>query len=615
MIKKTGKYFYLLTAAIAVLLVSCKDDMYDNGPKEPLKISQTNIKLGGEAGTVAISVTSQDSWEVSEVPSWLVVTPPSGRKGISRVTIGFHSNEDGPATRYATLKVTSGEIEKTIEIEQLTHDIEYPNQDQDWNLNTDIHTNVLNKWYYNGETINTKASYNMSCLRFFEAYLAVTLTENKLDGKKWADKTAAQDTEGFYERYLYSYIERKPGGTRPDQIPLNYGMEFDLVNGSPYSISHPVARILYVVKGSPADRAGLKRGDWFYKVNDIQMQNYETKNKIQQYNERIDSLVNPIEGVSIKLGMLSFQTLGRTLQDRKRSVTITPDRFHGDPILYSNSKTGLIQRRNIKSEEMTRTGYMVYNSFDPSPIFKNNLVNEFAAFKQHNPTHFILDLRYNKTGTVEMAKFVADLLVPEEARDKVFANYKFSENSSKGTKTVLFEPNENSIQIDTLFILTSKHTTGAAELLINALYGIDDVMKTVVVGETTEGMNVGMVRVQHDHTDKEEKKWVYDMWIEAVVCTNGKGFGAYDGGIVPGEKVGEWDRDNILWSETWGWKPGSDGEGKGVTQDALLSTAMDFVVGIKTMPDAGMKHNDKPDDRSGYIRRYSVKANMTIDEY
>ncbi len=60
--------------------------------------------------------------------------------------------------------------------------------------------------------------------------------------------------------------------------------------------------------------------------------------------------------------------------------SLTPERFTGDPILYSNSKTGLIQRRNIKSEEMTRTGYMVYNSFDPSPIFKNNLVNTFCKF-------------------------------------------------------------------------------------------------------------------------------------------------------------------------------------------------------------------------------------------
>ncbi len=376
------------------------------------------------------------------------------------------------------------------------------------------------------------------------------------------------------------------------------------------------AVVKYVHPDTPADRAGIKRGSWFYKVNDIRMQDYVTNNKIHQYNERIDSLVNPIEGVSVKLGMLRFQSLGKTLQDRNESITITPERFQGDPILYSNSRTGLIERRDINTEEITRTGYLVYNSFDPK--FRTNLINEFAAFKEKNPTHFILDLRYNKTGTVEMAKLMADLLVPEEARGETFAKYEFSDNSTKGTETALFEPEDNSIQIKTLFILTSRHTTGAAELLINALDGLsEDIIKTVVVGEATEGMNVGMVRVKHPHTDKDDKEWVYDMWIEAFVCTNGKGFGGYEGGILPGDnsEVKEWEGENVRWSETWGWKPGSDGDGTGVTQDALLNTAMDFVVGIKTMPADGGKHSNIQLPRAGYIREYSVKANMMTEEY
>ncbi len=468
-----GKYIYVLAAVFIVLLVSCKDDMYDNSPNEPLKISQTKVTVGEKSTTIYISIYSRyDAWELSEVPEWCAISPASGDRGMTqKVTLEFAPNIETEAeTRTATLTVTAGSVQKTIEIEQLDVELANPNDDPDKSLNKRIHEEYLKKWYYNSKAVGGLADYNNNYKSFFESYL-IFRDDNTLDGKSWEDKQAAKEMK-IPERYLYSHIERKPAA-KASLVPLNFGMEFELINGSTYSANDIVARILYVMKGSPAEKAGLKRGDWFNEVNGITMQNYIRNNLKAQYNERIDSLVNPIEGVSPVLTMLNFRSSMGTLHHSGNTVTITPERYHGSPILYSNSLTGPIGLiKKTPDETPTFTGYLVYNGFDPA--FRQELIDEFGRFKNQQLTHFILDLRYSKTGTVEMAKLMADLLVPEAARGKIFARYEFGDNAPQKNIEALFEPHANSLGMSTVFILTSKFTSGAAELLINALTGIPD---------------------------------------------------------------------------------------------------------------------------------------------
>lgn len=66
----------------------------------------------------------------------------------------------------------------------------------------------------------------------------------------------------------YSYLEELPVAEEPEARSLylnrtsTYGMEFELMRDPLKGTTHTLARILYVLPGSPAEAAGIQRGDW-----------------------------------------------------------------------------------------------------------------------------------------------------------------------------------------------------------------------------------------------------------------------------------------------------------------------------------------------------------------
>lgn len=599
----------ILLAVVAAGASSCKEDGYDNSPKEPLELSlKGTLRVGRNATVVHIGVTARNApWTMTGDREWCRVEPTSGEAGISQIAVTFTQNPEDGSERETTFVFTSGEATKELVVVQLTTEIQNPNEDPDAGVNRVVHEEYLNVWYYwNEETLTTPADYNQGYESFFERYLGSLDDNLDYDRKVWSKGN---------ERYLYSYIERNRVGTAASGVvPLNYGMEFDLAD---YDGRTPVGRILYVMKGSPAEKAGLKRGDWFDKVDDDpprysgKMGNWLMAGREDyQYEDRIDSIVNPIQGFSPRLGMLTFLAYNLRLVDENRSVTITPERFRGNPILYSNSSdtgpaTGpsnrIIVRTAVDGSGTTRTGYLVLGSFDRA--FASEIVAEFERFKALELTHFVLDLRYSKNGSVEIAELLGNLLVPETAIGKTFARYEFNATAPAPSRTMVvpFEAHEQSINMPTIIILTSRNTAGPAELLINALRGIDDVVKLIVVGDVTEGMNVGMVRKTY-----EAEEWEYDIHMAAFRCYNDKGQGDYRYGLSPNDGIiDEWD--DPLWSATWGWKniPGS-------VEDRLLERALDFVVKLAPVP-VGNVLDSEMHQRDGYPRDFCYPMNMTMD--
>jgi C-terminal processing protease CtpA/Prc len=567
---------------MAASLSSCFEGLSDNSSREPLEISRTKIVTGRSADEDYIGITARNAgWTLSGDKDWCRVSQSSGEAGTTVVTISFLENPD-ETSREATFVIVSGSMRKEIPVEQLAVDI-VPDQDPEAPVNKYIYENIINEWYYwSGETANTPADYNQPTFGFFDNYL-MTLEENDIDGNSWSNN----------DRYLYSYLTRTPKA-EIGRAPLNYGMEFQL---SDYRVSQKmtmVARVLYVMDKSPAQVAGIKRGEWFYKVNDVQLGNWEESSGWMQYNRLIDSLVRPVAGESPKLGMLTFRSFASELIDDRRSVTVTPAPFHGNPILYSQ-----IIRRTEHGVD-TRTGYLVYNSFDPQ--YRSELVKEFEKFKTENITHVVLDLRYNKTGTVEMAELMANLIVPPSMDGEVFAKYEF--NGKHGTKTVNLLSDPGSAGLSTVFILTSEHTAGASELLINSLRGLDG-MTLVVIGDTTEGMNTGMIERTYD-TDEYQ----YRVWPVAFRCYNAMDEGDYHWGFTPNvTPVNEFEDKNAKWPATWGWKGTV-----GATEDPLLFEAMQLIVGNKAMPTDRVAAGTMMRRKSGYQRLFSVRARMTMEE-
>ncbi|MDR2891230.1 MAG: hypothetical protein LBV18_06535 [Alistipes sp.] len=619
MVKLLAKYMFPFSAAALIALSagvsSCRKDFYDNSPDDALKVSQTTVTVAGEPGSVRISVTSRfDSWSIAGAEQWLRVTPASGGKGITRVELTFDDNTaENALTRTATLIVSADGQERTIEVEQRTGPIESPYEHADAGINAELYAELLEPWYYNSESWkDVRPDFNDSWNGFFERFLKGR-KNNEPDGKRWVKVPEYLKDD---DRYLYSRIERHPAAAPSNNVPLGFGMEFELAEGNRYNgtgAQDVVARILYVMPGSPAARAGLRRGDWFWSVEGEKMGSWEGKEYNGMHFDRIiDSLARPIEGVSQTLGMPSFRSYDKMFTDAGRTVTLTPERRSYNPIIYTNSNN-VILLDNVRGEA-TRTGYMVCTAFDPD--YRNEFVAEFARFADRPAgeelTHFILDLRYSKTGTAEMAELVGNLLVPDAAAGRVFARYAFNKGAADArSKTVNFTPHANSLRLDTVFILTSKHTAGAAELLINALSGLegggdedDGIMKVVLVGQGTEGMSVGSVRREHVIGD-----WRYQAHIAAFRSFNAAGFGEYGGGFLPnGAKVDEWEGDNIKWPDTWGWRGGEQS-----TEDPLLKETMQYVEGLLDVPIQPVGVNTQNTKRGGLYSRFAEFGIMTTE--
>jgi C-terminal processing protease CtpA/Prc len=586
----------------AALATACKDDMYNNAPDEPLKLSIETLTVDLSEQTSNIAVTARDdSWTMSGTPEWLSLSPASGDKGISRVTLSFAAYDtesiENPEPRTATLTFSSGGQEKTLEIIQLAGVIIPPDVNADYSINEALHR-MLAADYYNSEPLNGikegfDQTYNQSYDKFYYNYLS-SLTLNTFDNNIWSMGR---------KNVLHSYIERNPVGTANSSTPpLNYGMEFELLEMG----GRMVARVLYVETGSPAARKGLKRGDWFHRVNGTALAGGETQvTGFDFYYQRfIDTLVNPISGISPTLSMLEFRSNSMDFRDDGRTITLTPENWKNNPVLA----TQVFNVTPIGAAEPVNVGYLVYNNFDPA--FEADLVKLFRdRYKPANLDYFILDLRYNKNGSSSMANLMGNLLVgsTEGVAGTTFADYEFLDPSRN--RTVSFAEHPQSLALKQIFILTSRHTAGPAELLINALRGIDqNTVKLVVVGETTRGLAAGMVRRTYIPPDSE---WEYSAWMLSCVCENAAGQGDYMYGLIPnGGQVNELDISkplNMKWPSAWGWD-----SREGATRDQHMQCVVDMIRGNMEFP-ANNVHDSSKHDLNGYPRKYCFPTNLMVE--
>lgn len=117
-----------------------------------------------------------------------------------------------------------------------------------------IYSQMIRQYLYNDYTKTITPDYNQSCENFFTGLLSSRPTDN--DGKHTGT-----------DNYFYSSMERS--GTSKTAVSgkvATYGIEYKCYY-TDYSRTYVAARVQFVVKGSPADRAGIRRGDWICLVD------------------------------------------------------------------------------------------------------------------------------------------------------------------------------------------------------------------------------------------------------------------------------------------------------------------------------------------------------------
>lgn len=403
------------------------------------------------------------------------------------------------------------------------------------------------------------------------------ILDNMREVYYWNDKLPANpDTTLAPDKFFDSILNKYDATTNPNGDRFSWieksgdalkselsgestttGMEYDLYLRSSGS-DGVIAQVLYVLPGSPAQKAGLKRGDIISKVNGTLL------NKTN-YADLLYS-----GATTFAFGLASVS--GSTLVDTDVTRTVTATVFQENPIYLDSTYS--VGGKTV--------GYVVYNQFVPGPngssanTYDAQLDAIFADFKARGVNELVLDLRYNPGGYTSSSANLASLIGKGVNSGKLY----FREEWNATITPVLLQdknygpsffvqnfldkaPNIGN-NLSRVFVLTTDHTASASELIIN---GLRPYMTVTTIGTTSYGKNVGSITITDD-TGKI--KW----GMQPIVFRsyNALNQSDYATGFTPNVQVEE--PLNLL--------PLGD------TREAMLSTALSQISGSAATGRAGV---------------------------
>ena len=382
----------------------------------------------------------------------------------------------------------------------------------------------LNYWYYWVDSVpKLSESYFQGNINNLNSFLNTYSDHEKL----FNDLLYTKRDKWSWIVDDYTVLENELQGTT-----LSMGFDFGLViYGSAGTNVFGYVRYIYP-NTSLANNAGIKRGDIFTTVNgqQITVSNYQ------------DLLFNQTSQTSYKLGLATI--VNNTITPNGKQVTIIPQQLQEDPVFLDTVYT-------INSNKI---GYLVYNGFYPG--FDVELNNAFAKFKANNVQSLILDLRYNGGGSIQSAVNLSSMIYGTNSSN-IFATTQYNSTvqadiinyygagylidhftdtiaraTASGSPTTI-----TSLGLNQLYVITSKSTASASELVIN---GLKPYINVTTVGDTTVGKNVGSITITDmDSTGaiNPNNKWAMQPIVLKIFNSLGKS--DYSSGFFPKVVVDE----------------------------------------------------------------------------
>lgn len=297
----------------------------------------------------------------------------------------------------------------------------------------------------------------------------------------------------------------------------NNGVEFGLSYKSSGS-TEVIGWIRYIIPNSDASTKNIKRGDVFYGVNGIQLttSNYQAL----LFGSNNDYTLNMAD------------INGGAFTPNGKNIALTKTVLDENPILINK----------VIVSGSNKIGYLMYNGFYAN--YDTDLNNAFGTLKSQGITDLVLDLRYNGGGSVQTAarlasmitgSFTGQVFAKQQWNDKI-ESY-FATNDPESLKNFFTDKIGstpiNSIGMNKVYILTSKSSASASELVIN---GLKPYITVVQIGDVTTGKNVGSITL-YDSPDfgKEKRNPNHRYAMQPIVLkiVNSVGFGDYQSGLVP----------------------------------------------------------------------------------
>jgi C-terminal processing protease CtpA/Prc len=373
-------------------------------------------------------------------------------------------------------------------------------QNDDAPIEYDKGTNqYVNKWMY--EQMNKYYLWNESIPRN---------TDLALNPKTYFDQLLYKD-----DRFSYTINTSLPE-TAPKSIRNNYGFDVSFIEfeGKTYAV------VLYVLDSSPAERSGLKRGQFIKSINGVLLsnQNYET---LYSGLTSSDKTLLEVQEYTSASGFSAVMPI-----EINRGFTFS------QPVKY-----------NVITHNGQKTGYIEIPHFDIG--LAGTFLQIFKEFQNQSVIKIVIDLRYNGGGDVSSAAALSTILGPTIKPDDLFIIFKGNKNGGVVSKTFAeaLTMNESQVSfeqlravhppIQELYVLCGNHTASASEIILNNLKPF---MTVISIGEKTVGKDAAGFEIK-DERNPDQPGWILYPVIYKLFNANNEG--NYTLGINPSVELNE----------------------------------------------------------------------------
>jgi carboxyl-terminal processing protease len=294
-----------------------------------------------------------------------------------------------------------------------------------------------------------------------------------------------------------------------------------------------------VYPGSPADKAGVKRG-WVIKtVNGASIG--------ASYDSEASNVLASMDASSVSLTGYNYA------DNAPFNLALTKASYKSSPVYASK----VITKSGRKIGYLSYARFSALTNFDtPSDL---SLDPVFADFAAQGVTDLIIDLRYNGGGYIESATYLANLISPPSLSGKKMYTEIYNSTMQSGKATILanqplldaagkiryrdgkmltyadlnysstaainntyFSKKGSVNGINNVVFIVSGSTASASELLINSL---KPYLNVKLVGTTTYGKPVGFFPIVLQNR--------YEVFMSLFETRNSNNEGGYYNGMVP----------------------------------------------------------------------------------